>query len=89
MSSLINCPRQEEDGLPGVAAYLMQSRTPQGERGGTLAKIQLAKTREANQRSLATTMALEEEIEQDLGLPGCPCPLLELGPEEEEVLGAE
>ena len=56
-------PKVEEDGSPGVAAYPMQSRNPQGERGGSSAKVQLAKAREAHQRALATTMVLEEEIE--------------------------
>ena len=64
MSSLKHCPRQEEDGLPGVAAYPTQSQTSPGEREGTLAKVQLAEVREAHWKALATSMALEEEIEQ-------------------------
>ena len=42
----------------------MQNRTPWGERGGTLAKTQLAEVREAHWRALATTITLEEKIEQ-------------------------
>ena len=64
MSSLKNHPRQEEDGPPGVATYLMQSQTSPGEREGTLVKVQLAKVRETHQKALATTMGLEEEIEE-------------------------
>ena len=65
MSSLKNFPRQKEDELPGAvqATHLMQNRTPQGERGGISAKVQLAKVREAHQKALATTVALEEKIE--------------------------
>ena len=58
-----NCPRQNEDELPGVAAHPMQSGTPRREREGTLAEVQLAKVREAHWKVLATLMALEEEIE--------------------------
>ena len=64
MLSLKNHQRWEEDGPPGAATCPMQSQTPQGERKGTLAKVQLAKVREAHQKALATTMVLEEEIEQ-------------------------
>ena len=63
VSSLKSCQRREDDGLPGVATYPMQSQTPCGEREGTLAKVQLAKVREAHWKALATTMALEEKIE--------------------------
>ena len=61
--SLKNCLGQKEDDLPRAAqaAHLMQNRTPQGERGGTLAKTQLAEA-EAYLRALATTITLEEKI---------------------------
>ena len=65
VSSLKNCLRQKEDELPEVAqvTHLMQSRTPQGDRGGTSAEIQLANVREAHWNTLATTITLEEKIE--------------------------
>ena len=63
VSSLKNCPRQNEDELSGVAAHPMQSGIPRRERECTLAEVQLAKAREAQWKALVTTMALEEEIE--------------------------
>ena len=62
VSSLKNYPRWNEDEPPGAAAHPIQSETPRREREGTLAEVQLAKVREAHWKSLATTMALEEEI---------------------------
>ena len=94
VSSLKNCLRWNEDELPGAVAHPTWSRTPWGDRGGILAKVQLAKVREAHQKALATTMALEEKIRAPKsvphqGLPWHPCPFPKLGQMEGEVPGAE
>ena len=67
---LKNCLRQKEDKLPRgwrepelADTSPRWSKTPQRGRG-TLAKNELAKVREAHQRALATTIALEEKIER-------------------------
>ena len=66
VSSLKNCLMWKEDELPRVAqaAHLMRNRTPWGERGITSTETQLPKAREAHRRDLATTIPLEEKIEQ-------------------------
>ena len=64
VSSLRNCLRQKEDEPPDAATHQMQNRAPRGERGGISAEAQLAKVREAHWKALATTMDLEEKIEQ-------------------------
>ena len=81
-------------GFQGWLAYLTQSQTSPGEREGTLEEVQLAEVREAHWKALATTMALEEEIEQlshsiTQDHHGTHVPSWESGLEEKEVLGAE
>ena len=71
MSSLKNCLRQKEAKLPSGRGepelnntHLMQSQTAQGWGQGILAEDELAEVREAHQRALATTVALEEKTER-------------------------
>ena len=68
VSSLNNCLGQKEDELPRgrgeselADTCLMQNKTPQRGRQGTLAKNELTEAREAHWRALATTFALEEK----------------------------
>ena len=65
VSSLKNHLRWKEEEPPRAAqaAHPTQNRTPWGERGGTSTETQLAEVREAHWRALATTIALEENIE--------------------------
>ena len=77
MSSLKKLPKAGRGwaGRDGCSTDL-ERRTPHGrERGGTSAKIKLAKATEAHQRALATTMALRGRyrVTESLHNSGMPC----------------
>ena len=81
----------EEPGLADVQSP--RSKTPRRGRRDASAKRDLTKAREAHQRALATTAALEEKIETELVChprpARHPCPLLESGSPQKKILGTK